>query len=88
MKNKTIQTVTAKQLLSVIPRAETVSVKVSHDHLVTLDNLAAQCGKSRGAVAKIILELGILQMGYDWKCLPDNLQDVYTGILVNSNNQK
>ena len=61
MKNKTIQAVTAKQLRSVIPRAETVSVKVSHDHLVTLDNLAAQCG---------------------------NLQDVYTGILVNSNNQK
>lgn len=84
MKNKTIQAVTAKQLLATPYRAETISVKVSHDHIETIDAIAAKCGKSRGAVAKIILELGITQMGYEWKCLTDNLQDFYTGILVNS----
>ncbi len=69
------------------PKAENVSVKLPVDHLTVLDALATKSGKSRGAVAKIILELGIVQMGYEWDCLTENLQDFYTGVLVNSGNK-
>lgn len=81
MKNIT-KAVSEKLLTPPPPKMENVGVKLPVDHIAVLDALAAKSGKSRGAVAKIILELGIVQMGYEWGCLTADLQDFYTGILV------
>lgn len=85
MKNKILSKAISEKLLNQpAPKMENVGVKLPVDHIATLDAMAEKCGKSRGAVAKIILEMGILQMGYEWDCLPESLQDVYTGILMQS----
>ena len=86
MKKNPLAKIIEQQLMSPPPpKAENVSVKLHLDHLTTLDAMAAKTGKSRGQISKIILEMGILQMGYELGCLTENLQDFYTGVLVNSN---
>jgi hypothetical protein len=85
MKNKNLSAAMANKLLTPpTPKQESVGVKLNVDYITALDAMAKKSNKTRGAVVKIILEMGILQLGYDWECLPEKLQDDYMGMIVNA----
>lgn len=81
MKKKILSNVIAQQLLTPTqPKAENVSVKLPFEFIEALDAMALRSGKSRGIVAKTILEAGILQMGFEWGVLPEKLNKQFKEI--------
>ena len=65
-------------------KPENLSLRLTSEHTEILHKLSEESGKSRGAIAKLLLEAALFQMGHERGILPPWMEHEYQKIVNNT----
>jgi len=70
--NTELSRLVAYQLHGKKPKSaiDTLSIRLDETHTEILRELSEKTGKTRGAIAKILLDASLFQLGHEFGCLP------------------
>ncbi len=60
---------------------DTLSIRLDETHTDILRKLSDKTGKTRGAVAKLLLDAALFQIGHEFDLLPGWMEDEYSRII-------